>query len=138
MNNFIGLYDIRDGKPEDHNFILATFLKGLYFGDSWFSLIPRAIFMDNYKKVAEALVISSKVVIKIACLKEDPDVIIGYSILSSDYQTVHWVYTKQNWRRKGIAKSLTPKYPATVTHLTDLGKKLLYKLEGTIFNPFNL
>src|ERR1700675_2248172 len=87
---FQGLYDIRFGTEEDNNFILATFLQGLYYGDSWFSLIPKAIFMANYKKVAQTLVTPGKTLIYVACLKDDPSVIIGYSVLSLTAQTVHW------------------------------------------------
>lgn len=138
MTKFEGLYDIRDAKEEDKHFILATFLRGMYYGDSWFSFIPKQIFMTNYKPVAEALVNGNKTAIKIACLKEDPDVILGYSILSADYLTIHFCFVKAAWRQKGIARSLLPKYPTAVTHLTRLGRDLLPKLENTIFNPFAL
>jgi len=136
MSDFTGLYDIRDMKSEDRNFILATFLRGLYYGESWFSLIPKQIFMTNYKTVANVLINSPNTVVKVACLKEDTDTIIGYSILSSDYQTIHWVQVKKLWRGKGIGKSLVPAYPVAVSHLTDLGRKLLIKFPNTVFNPF--
>lgn len=138
MNDFKGLYNIRDATITDKNFILATFLRGLYYGETWFSEIPKAIFMDNYKKIAEQLIHSPKVVLKIACLPEDPDVIIGYSILSTDYQTVHFVYVKQVWRLKGVGRSLVPSHPTYVSHLTALGKSLLSKLNNAVYNPFSV
>lgn len=136
MSTFAGLYDIRDGAAEDVNFILATFLRGMYYGDSWYSQIPKDIFMQNYKVVAEALLRSPKTVVKVACLKDEPNVILGYSLLSADYQTIHFVFVKNVWRKRGVARSLLPKHPVAVTHLTRLGKDLLPKLEQTIFNPF--
>lgn len=136
MSKFADLYNIRDGKKEDTNFILSTFLRGLYYGDSWFSLMPKDVFMQHYKRIAEALVNKSN--IKVACLLDDPDTIIGYSILSQDYQSVHWVYVKKNWRLNGIAKSLLPRHPTTVSHLTTVGKQLLPKINNPIFNPFKL
>jgi len=143
MSSFRGFYDIRDYKPEDRNFVISTFLRGLYYGDSWFSLIPKDIFMKNYKAVAEALI--AKRTIKVACLREDPDVIIGYSILSNDFQTIDWVYVKSSkqpdgttWRNKGVGKSLVPQYPTSVSHLTVLGKELLKKFPNTVFNPFSI
>lgn len=136
MTTFKGLYDVRDYNDKDRNLILATFLRGLYYGDSWFSMIPKNIFMDNYKLVIQALVDNPKTVIKIACLKEDPEVILGYSILSSDYQTIHWLYIKSVWRRQGIGRSLVPQHPMYVSHLSALGKTLLNKLPNTTFNPF--
>lgn len=138
MTNFTGLYKVRDAKYEDHNFILATFLRGLYYGDSWFSGIEKNVFMQNYKPVAETL-LSLKTTIQVACLPEDEDVILGYSILSHDFQTIHWVYVKNRWRKKGIAKALLPKYPSTVSHLTSVGKELLHKFESKpTFNPFKI
>lgn len=136
MNNFEGLYNIRDYVESDKNFILATFLRGVYYGETWFSMIPKQIFMDNYKKVAEHLVKTST--IKVACLKEDPEVILGYSILSNDQQNIHWVYVKAAWRLKGIARSLTPKYPGVITHLSKVGILLLSKFKNVTFNPFAL
>ncbi len=136
MNDFTGLYSIRDALPEDKNFILATFLRGLYYGDSWFSLIPKPIFMENYKKVAEYLVSNPKVTIKVACLKEEPNVILGYSIVSEDSLSIHWVFVKSIWRYRGIAKALLPTSPTTTTHLSALGKTLLPKFKNCIFNPF--
>lgn len=130
------LSTIRDYTEEDKAFIMATFLRGLYYGDSWFSLIHKGIFMTAYKPVVEALLISPKNTVKILCLKEDPTVILGYSILSADFQTIHWCYVKSAWRGKGIAKSLTPAHPTTVTHLTELGRTLMSKYKSCIFNPF--
>ena len=136
MSDFKQLVEVRDMKPEDKNFIFASFLRGMYYGDSWFSLIPKDIFMDNYKLVAEALINSPNVVVKVACLPEDVDVIVGYSILSADFQTIHFVYVKEKWRHHGIGSSLCPKFPTSVTHLTKLGRELLKKFDKCIFNPF--
>lgn len=127
---------MRDMKEADKNFILATFLRGLYYGNYWWNDVPKQIFMDNYKIVAEELLQQSMV--KVACLKEDSDIILGYSILSTDFQVIHWVFVKSSWRQKGIAKNLLPKYPSAVTHLTKLGLKLLSKYENTVYNPFKI
>jgi len=138
MNDkFIGLYDVRDGLPSDESFILATFIRGLYYGNTLFNKIPKQIFVDNYKPVVQTLLSGVHTVIKIACLKEDPNIIIGYSILSSDYQVINWVYVKKAWRTRGVARSLVPQFPTSVSHLTTLGESLLTKFEvQPIFNPF--
>lgn len=135
-NDVKELYEIRIYEPTDFNFIMATFLRGLYYGDSWFSLMPKDVFMNVYKQIAEALI--NKHQVYIACLKEDRDVILGYSILSKDETTIHWVFVKQMWRKQGIGRSLIPQSVNCVTHLTDLGRKLMPKINNCIFNPFNL
>lgn len=95
--------------------------------------------MDNYKYVAERLVDSHNTVVKVACLPEDPDIILGYSILSANYSTIHWVYVKSAWRNKGIGRSITPRNPLYISHLSKLGKELMNeKFKHTQFNPFSL
>lgn len=138
MSNFEGLYAIRDANDNDHNFVLATFLRGLYYGDSWFSLIPKDIFMVNYKHIAQSLVKSPKVTIKVACLKEDVNVILGYVMMSKDEKTVHWIFIKSVWRKRGIGKSLWPSSASSVSHLSALGKNLMSKVPNLVFNPFSI
>lgn len=130
------LYMVRPYEETDKAFIMATALRGLYYGDSWFSKIPKDIFMDNYKLVLENLIAKRSATIAVACLTEDPDVILGYSILSGDLQTIDFVYVKKAWREQGIARKLTPAHPRYVSHLTEMGTKLLTKLNGAVFNPF--
>lgn len=137
MNSFAGLYTIRPYSPDDEAFVLATFLNGMYYGDSWFSIIPKAIFMVNYRKVAQAMV-SGKATVNVACLPDDQSVILGYSILSHDFKTIHYVFVKDKWRKMGIARSLLPKDPVAATHLTRLGRKLMHKFNDLIFDPFRL
>lgn len=128
-------YEIRDYKEADKAFIMATWLRGLYYGDSWFSMIPKRIFMENYKKVLEAILTRSTV--KVACLIEDKDEILGYSVLSNDFSIIHWCFVKSLFRGKGIGRSLVPQFPSSVSHLTALGKDLLKKFPDCVFNPFS-
>jgi hypothetical protein len=132
----MSFFKVRAYKPEDKSFIMATFLRGLYYGDSWFSLMPKDVFMKNYTQVIEAMLLKNAVMV--ACLPDDEDVILGYSIISFDFTTIHWVFVKSAFRKQGITKSLLPQYPTQVTHLTDLGRQLLPKFKECIFNPFAL
>lgn len=128
---------IRDYKPEsDRSFILATFLRGLYYGDSWFSLIPKNIFMENYHNILKNMFTRSGVNIKIACLKDDNDVILGYSVYHSVPKGIalDWIFTKSAWRNIGVARMLLPKNVVSCTHLTKVGKAL--KPKNCDFNPF--
>lgn len=128
---------VRDMRVSDMNFIFSTFLRGLYYGDSWFSEIPKDIFMKNYHQVIEKILNSPKVQVKVACLKDDDEVILGYSLLSKDDTKCHFVFVKNAWRKIGIAKSLVPQTVNTATHSTTLGLSLIKK-KGWLFNPFAL
>lgn len=140
---FTGLFDLRDARESDKNFILATFMRGVYYGDSksdligpkFFSLVPKKIFMEKYKPYAEALIANR--VVKIACLPDAPEIILGYSIMSKDFQVIDWVFVKSAWRNKGIARALIPQFPTSVSHITRVGLTLLKKFKiEVIFNPF--
>lgn len=133
---------VRESREGDIPFILASFLKGLFYGDSWFSLVPKAIFMEKYHAVLEALLANPATVTKVACLKSDPDTIVGYAIFGfspPDNRCLHWVYCKKAWRNTGVAKLLIPVSEInTVTHLTRTGVSILYNHPKIVFNPFVL
>ncbi len=128
------LITIRDFVEDDRAFILATWLRGLYYGGQSYSDIPKDIFMSTKHAALSTLLESPGVDIKVSCLKEDPSVILGYSVYTNT--VLHWLFCKSRWRRTGVATSLLPPKLTAVTHLTDLGKKLLKKRPGVHYNPF--
>lgn len=128
------LYAVRDYLPGDKNFIYASWLRGLYYGEPFFREIPKDVFMENYHRVLEAILAKQEITVKVACLKDDPEVILGYSVLSPG--VCHWVFTKAAWRGIGIAKSLVPQGTDTVSHITKVGLGILRKHSHLRFNPF--
>lgn len=134
MSNF---FSIRSYVPEDKNFVISTFLRGLYYGNTFYNMIEKDAFMAEYKKVVEALLVSPNVVISVACLPDEPSVILGYVIMARNSGTIHWSFVKSVWRNKGIFKALLPPKMDTFTHFTDLGLKLQkQKAPNMVFNPF--
>lgn len=127
------LVTVREGREEDKGLIYSTWLKGLRFGNEWFGAIEQDAYFSAYHRVIESILAAPSTVVTVACLVEDPDVVLGYSVCSGD--RIHWTFVKRAWRRIGIAKSLTSSNATTVTHLTDVGKSIAtsHKL---IFNPF--
>lgn len=132
------LIALRAYKPEDESFLYSTFLKGLYYGDSWFRLIEKDVFMKNYHRIISALLASPNTTVKIACLKEDHDTIVGYSIMNVNQKTLHYVFTKPVWRTIGVAKMLVPVTVETVTHMTKVGLGIIKKHPNLKFNPFSM
>ncbi len=130
------LVAVRDAVDSDRNFILATWLKGLRYGNDWFEAIDSKIYFDFYHKVIETILARPDAQVRVACLREDPDVILGYSVYAGN--RLDWVFCKKEWRSIGIAKSLVPKEITMVSHLTSLGKSILRKHPELKFNPFAL
>lgn len=129
------LVSIRGPHPEDVNFIYASWLRGLYYGNTFYGEIPKDIFMANYHKVLEVLL--SKATVRVACLKDDPEVILGYSITrytSTGDVALDWIFVKSAWRRIGIGKSLVQDNTNVVTHMSKVGKSL--KPMNWVYNPF--
>lgn len=132
------LIDIREGLPGDKNFVLSTFLLGIYYGGTAYSEMNKDIFMLEYHKLAEKLLSSEDTMLKVACLKEDHNVILGYALIDKDGYTVHFVFVKKPWRKIGIMQSLIPQQVLFCTHLTDVGISLVKKAPHISFNPFLL
>lgn len=125
------LIQIRDYNPSsDEGFVYKHWMKGNYHDNDWFSLIHPQVYHKNYHKVLEYLIPRSK--IRCACLVDDGDVNIGFSVIEG--HKLHWIYVKPSWRRNGIAKKLLVPEIRTVTHLTRFAK--IIKPHNWRFNPF--
>lgn len=123
----------RDYVEDDHNFIMSTWLKGLKYGNDFFRDIQSKPYFETYHRALSGLIGRPDITIKVSCLKEDPSVILGYSVAHG--AVLDWVYVKDDWRRIGIASSLIPPGVSTVSHWTKLGKKIMPKT--WIINPFS-
>lgn len=128
------LFVLRQYNAEDKSFIAASFLKGLYYGNSFYRMIDKNTFMREYHKVIEAWLSSPNVEIKVACDPLHEYTIRGYSILSKDNKTLHWVMVKTDWRGNKIGKALLPVTIEQYSHFSDSGLKLNKKT--LVFNPF--
>lgn len=123
---------IRDACVGDQAFIFSSFLKGNYYGNDWFRAIDKNTFMEKYKQVLTNLLIKSET--KVACMKDDPDNILGYAIYQPG--VLHYIFVKPSFRKFGIAKQLIPVDIIYCTHLTKVGKTLkplIWK-----FDPFRV
>ncbi len=131
--NKLDLIAIRDYVPTDKSFIMATWLKGLYYGNDWFGCIDKDQYFRHYHEIIQRILTRPSVSVKIACLKDDPDVILAYSVYEGE--VLHWVQSKAAWRNIKLATNLVPSNIKTVSHLTKVGKTLMYRKKFG-FNPF--
>lgn len=129
------LVTLRAAEKEDLNFIMATWLRGMYYGESWLSGMKKQDFMKHYHSIIEITLQNPNTRVLVACLKEDPSVILGYSVLSPLSKAVHWVFVKKSWRSIGLARDLVPGDFNAATNLTKVGAAIVKKKEWA-FNPF--
>ncbi len=124
------MIQIRSGTLTDQAFVYSTLLKGLYFGCELYGQIDRIAFFDNYSKVADRILGSSE--LRVACLADDTDVVLGYALVQDN--VLHYCFVKKPWRKQGIAKSLCAGVD-TVTHLTRVGQSIKNR-KALTYNPF--
>lgn len=122
---------IRDAEPTDYSFIMSTWLRGQYYGNTHYrSMDKDAFFTAWHMKVS--IILSNHVSAKVMCLDEDPDTIIGYAVYNDNM--LHWVFVKRPFRKFGFAKELVPTGIDIVTSMTKMGK--ICMPESWTFNPF--
>lgn len=128
-------------KPEDLNFILSTWIKGYFYGSdelSYMTESPMAKreFFIQYEPLIKSILSRPTTKIKVACLSDSFDDIVGYSVEENqgNEKVLHWVFVRSEWRKIGIAKSLLNDKITHVSHLSNLGKKL--NKYNWIYNPF--
>lgn len=87
------LISIRDHTSDDEPFLFATYLKNNWYDKTNSTTLKKATWMSLQHKRLEKVLQNQKV--KVACLKSDPDVIIGYAFEDAGKP---FVYIKLAWR----------------------------------------
>jgi hypothetical protein len=125
---------VRTPMPEDLNFILATWLKGNYFGNSNSKKIaPEKYYQEEAERITGLLALPG-IDVSIACDESKPEWIAGFSVTHSG--TIHWIYIRKYFRKQGIAKLLLKdKDIKSFSAITKIGKAIAEK-KGLNFRPY--
>lgn len=131
--------ELRPMRDTDRHFVLNSWLKSYaaksadardYTGAAW------RLFSRDYVQVVRDLLERSTVVV--ACLREEPDSVIGWFAVEGD--AIHYVLVKPRWRRLGVARWMLTDYaelPVVFTHRTsDAAKCPIPK--GWIYRRFRI
>lgn len=94
MKQFI---KIRDHVESDHPFLYATYLKNNWYDKTNTTTLKKATWMGLQHSRLEKVLNNQKV--KIACLEEDPDIILGYGFQDG---AAPFVYVKLAWRQNKL------------------------------------
>lgn len=138
---------LRDAMGTDLPFIYRSILMGTYFGNKpakglkldpkssvdYFGAINQDTFMHHFHHYLDHLFTHPGLVIKVACLQSDKDVILGFSV--SKGSSLHFVFVKPDWRGIGLARDLTPTGITSVSGFTRVGD-IIRRKRGWEFNPW--
>jgi len=124
---------IRVANKEDENFIYSCWMRGVFYNNEYMrGQITEDAFFKMYRSVIKKVLKREDVSCLMACIIEQPDVVVGFSVFEPG--VLHWVYVKQAWRGFGIAKELVPDGVHSVTHLTKQAAE--HKPKEWVFNPY--
>lgn len=147
--NKLDLITYRDARDTDLAFIFKSWLLGQFYGNKYgksgkkdreapidyFGSMDRSQFMKWYHKHIETVLAQPDTTVRIACLKEDVDVVLGYSVARGN--DLHWVMVKPDWRGIGIARDLIPNGIVNATTITKSGYGIIKK-RGWTFSPWGV
>lgn len=115
----------RDMIPDDVAFIYSTWRNGLYYGLLNREDLPPAneFFSLQTEKIRNMLPFCK---VRIACIKDAPEVILGYAVFTGDLH-LEWIFVKLQFRAKGIGNFLTVKTKTVSSELTKSGAAIVKK-----------
>jgi hypothetical protein len=108
----------------DHAFLYSTWRNALWYSKKRDPKDADAFYKDLSQKIATLLKVPGTQV-KIACLSDDPDMLLGWSVMNGDLLV--FVYVKIDYRRKGIGRLLTKGFKTFDVPQTKIGRSLLEK-----------
>jgi len=136
---------VRESTFKDFGFIYTRWLES-YKTSPFARKIKNSIYWVAHKNLIKLMEANPDFTVHIACLKTDPDVILGFLATSKveDTQVAHYVYVKQDFRKMGVASlmlaksGLDTKQTTFYTHLTKHSHWICQKLPKLEYNPYAL
>jgi predicted GNAT family acetyltransferase len=135
---------IRKPTASDIPFIMSTWLNTFRYNSPFGKRIKNDIFFPNQKEICQRILVRPTTKAYIACPKEDSNIIVSYLVYEEDeknQKTIHFVYTKDSFRKMGIAVALIKHAEidlskAVFTHWCDDTFWIKQKYLELIHNPY--
>jgi hypothetical protein len=117
---------LRSFNPDTDNGLLYSTWRNALWYDEKRDERRASEFYSAATQAIRDLLAGPKTLVRIACSKEDPEFIVGYSVMIGEH--LEWAYVKISYREKGIAKLLTKGFKTVAPASTKLGRKIIEKL----------
>lgn len=130
---------IRPASGSDLNFLYSTWLNSYRCDSKIGKSTKKSVYFGEYYSVVDSILEKAKTLI--ACLSEEPNVIVGFLVFEP--QVLHYCFTKESFRGLGVARSLYDRAFGGAgalfhTHKTRQAEPILEKLPALTYNPFLL
>lgn len=119
---------IRPFNPEtDSGLIYDSYPKGVYHASCLRIVESKTDWMNEFYETVKKQLLAAT--IRVACIEDDPNKILGYSIIDGDM--LEFVYVKEMFRNNGIGTLLTKDKFRTINPftLTKVGDEILKRRE---------
>lgn len=127
------MFCLRGANESDRAFVASNFLRSVHSDCIPFNKVPKDTFFSGYRRICEHLMQFG--IVTVCYPQGEENLLLGFSIVSSDYKTLHYVLVKKRWQKLGVAKLLLPSTIQFVSHITDDFDPARV---GCIFDPFKL
>lgn len=120
----------REMLPEDLAFVYSTWRNGIYYGSLNRDKFPPAdqFFREQTERIKNILAHAH---VRMACIKDAPDVILGYAVFTGDLH-LEWIFIKPQFRAKGIANFITVKTKTVSPPVTKSAAAIVEKKNLTV------
>ncbi len=127
---------IRPAQGDDLPFIYSTWAKSFRYGSNFGKSCRNSVFYPQFNRVIDLILDDSSTITVVACLPEEPEVILSYLVYQPD--VIQYAFTKFAFRNLGISRSLleslgTAKF---FTHLTYRSDQISQTHPDVTYNPF--
>lgn len=136
---------MRPATADDLAFFFATALQSYFYSSSNNRHIIPSVFFIEHKAIFEKILKRQSAALSIACLEEDPAVIIGFILAESLRNTLHYIYVKRPFRRFGVARKMLESAEIDIarcnaTHWTNDFSAIMRKkcYNSLVYNPYLL
>lgn len=106
----------------DAALVYSTWRNSLWYDKKLEQARADAFYRFMNKKIKKILS-NPKTEVKVACLSDDPDLIIGYSVMTGSI--IEWVYVKKDYRTKGVGRLLTKGFTLVAFPETRIGSSIV-------------
>lgn len=112
--------------------LFATWRNALWFDTEDKDESKNHKFFRDCTRLIKSLLANADTKARIACLVEDPNLILGASVINKD--NLIWVYVKADYRSRGIATLLAKGIKTVSNPSTRIGKAIVKNKELKVIN----
>lgn len=125
---------VRQATAEDKDFVMATWLKGNFYGSDYWGHMADSAYYSYYGEYVKHTILHPDCRVDIAVLRDDPSLAIGYLVHNN--QNIKWAYCKKDFRSKGILNLLLQGKTFLTYGADTKPAHAIAKKKQLTFNPF--